>query len=265
MQSESSIFVILKITVLINDYEIPLTNKIQLLGIPLDIISSEQIKKLLADAIDSDRKTTVCNINVHAVNIADKNQEFVDTLKSSDLVICDSDIIRILARLFYRVQVQKLTGSRWFIDFISDYQKPVRVFLLGDREEILDGSKSFILGLNRHAVIETHNGFFEKSETSHVLNKINRFKPNIILIGMGMPKQEIFIRTHYNQLPNAVMIPVGGAFKYWAGVYTQAPKWMLILSLEWLHRIYQEPIRLGKRYMKDGIIFTYILVKKLFS
>ena len=256
MQSESSIFVDLKITVLFKDYEKPLTDKIQILGIPLDVISSEQIKNLLSDAIVSERKMTICNINVHAVNISDSNPEFSATLRSSDLVICDSDIVRIIARLIYGVRVQKLTGSRWFIDFISTYKNPIRVFLLGDREEILKGSQNFISNLNEHAIINTHHGFFKETEIGSVVKKINEFNPNILLIGMGMPKQEIFIRSHFDELPNAVMIPVGGAFKYWAGVYDQAPKWMLALNLEWLHRIYQEPVRLGKRYVLDFVQFT---------
>lgn len=233
-----------------------MTDKIQILGIPLDVISSDQIRDLLSEAIISGRKMTICNINVHAVNITDTNPEFSATLRSSDLVICDSDIIRLIVKLIYGVRVQKLTGSRWFIDFISVYKNPIRVFLLGDREEILSGSHSFISKLNPNAIIGSHHGFFTPAETSAVLDKIREFKPNILLIGMGMPKQEIFIRSHFNELPNAVMIPVGGAFKYWAGIYEQAPKWMLALNLEWLHRIYQEPVRLGKRYVLDSIRFV---------
>lgn len=240
-----------------------MSDKFHFLGIRLNVISLEQIQLILEENLQSKKKMTICNINVHAVNHADRNKEFYDALQGADLVICDSDVIRLLSDYLFHKKIEKLTGSRWVIDFLKSHQKPLRIFLLGDETQVLPKSKDYLQHINPNLAVETHCGFFDKNKTTEVLNLISNFSPDILLVGMGMPKQEIFIHHHFDRFPNCVIIPVGGAFRYWAGVYKQAPKWMLALNLEWLHRIYQEPIRLGVRYTKDCLRFISVSAKYL--
>ena len=239
--------------------------KTSFLGIPLSIFTLPELAEKVNLSIAQKRPLTICNINIHAINQFKKNADFRKSLLDSDFVICDSDIIRILCSVFKRKKVYKLTGSRWIIEYLEQHQSGLRIFLLGDEDTTLDKSCTYISRFQSVSAIDKHNGFFEESEIGSVLEKINQFKPDILLVGMGMPKQEIFIDTFKTQLLPCVFVPVGGAFKYWAGIYKQAPNIILKLNLEWLHRIYQEPGRLLKRYVYDSFYFFINFIKHIIS
>ncbi len=229
--------------------------KTTFLGIPLSTFTLPELAEKVNASIEKKVPLTISNINIHAINQFKKNADFKKALLDSDFVICDSDIIRILCAVFKRKKVYKLTGSRWIIEYLKQNNSGLRIFLLGDEDSTLGKSCSYISQFQSVSAIDKHNGFFEETEIDSVIEKINHFKPDILLVGMGMPKQEIFIDTFKSQISPCVFVPVGGAFKYWAGIYKQAPKIMLKLNLEWLHRIYQEPGRLGQRYFLDSILF----------
>ncbi|HEY0053078.1 MAG TPA: WecB/TagA/CpsF family glycosyltransferase, partial [Caulobacteraceae bacterium] len=74
------------------------------------------------------------------------------------------------------------------------------------------------------------------------------FRPDVLMVGMGMPRQELWILDHFEALPDCVILPVGAAFDYEAGVQAAAPRWMGRLGLEWLFRLAHDPKRLFVRY-----------------
>lgn len=234
--------------------------KTSFLGIPLSTFTFSELADQLNSSIEKKEHLTICNINIHAINQFKKNLEFRKALLDSDFVICDSDIIRILSAIFKRKKVYKLTGSRWVTEYLNQNHLQLKIFLLGDETPTLIKCSDYIKKLPGVSEVAIQNGFFDGKEIEKVKNKINEFKPDILLVGMGMPKQEIFIDLNKNDIVPCIAIPVGGAFKYWAGIYKQAPQIMLILNLEWLHRIYQEPIRLGKRYFLDSVFFIKNLI-----
>jgi len=77
---------------------------------------------------------------------------------------------------------------------------------------------------------------------------VREFKPNVLFVGMGMPRQELWIADNVEALPQAVILPVGAAFDYEAGVQKAAPRWMGRLGVEWLFRLFADPKRLFARY-----------------
>lgn len=93
-------------------------------------------------------------------------------------------------------------------------------------------------------------------EDEFVTDEINRLKPDFIWVGIGSPKQEIWIDSHMNKINSGIMLGVGAGFDYIAGSLKKAPKWIEKLSLEWLYRFFKEPKRLFKRYIVGG--FKYV-------
>jgi N-acetylglucosaminyldiphosphoundecaprenol N-acetyl-beta-D-mannosaminyltransferase len=82
----------------------------------------------------------------------------------------------------------------------------------------------------------------------------------IVLVGLGSPKQELLIQQLRRHLPGAWFVGVGGSFRFWAGEIQRAPQLVQGLGLEWLHRLAQEPRRLGKRYLVDNLPLFFLLI-----
>ena len=116
-------------------------------------------------------------------------------------------------------------------------------------------------------VIGTHHGYFNKTpghpQNEAVIKSINAAKPDILLIGFGMPIQEKWIMENYDRLDVKVFMPVGAAFDYVSGNVRRAPRWMTDHGLEWLGRLIIEPRRLWKRYIIGIPLFFYrVLLQK---
>ena len=97
------------------------------------------------------------------------------------------------------------------------------------------------------------------SEEPQVLNDINLTKPDIIWVGLGTPKQDYWVASHRSALTAPVLIAVGAAFDFHAGLIRQAPRWMQQSGLEWLFRLSQEPRRLAYRYLVYNPLFVFQL------
>ncbi|NUQ81089.1 MAG: WecB/TagA/CpsF family glycosyltransferase [Bacteroidetes bacterium] len=225
---------------------------IYLKQVPVHTASRPTLYAAFSERIRQKSPASIFNINVHAFNLFHQNHEFACSIRSADFVICDSDIIRILSRFLTGFEPEKLTGSRWVPDFLSHHREPLRIYLLGDTEQVLQQCYFKMKVWTPESNIRFHSGFFEADKTESIIEDINQFEPDLLLVAMGMPKQELFLHEHADRLKATLRIPVGGAFRYWAGVFPQAPGWMLKLNMEWLHRIWLEPIRLFPRYLKDA-------------
>ena len=101
-------------------------------------------------------------------------------------------------------------------------------------------------------------------EDAQIIERINRTSPDIVWVGLGTPKQDLWMATHRKQLAAPVLIGVGAAFDFHTGRVPQAPRWMQNAGLEWLFRLWQEPGRLGYRYLVYNPLFvTLVLLQTL--
>jgi N-acetylglucosaminyldiphosphoundecaprenol N-acetyl-beta-D-mannosaminyltransferase len=103
-----------------------------------------------------------------------------------------------------------------------------------------------------------------RAEDDQVVNMINESGANVVFVGLGCPKQEKWMADHRGRI-NAVMIGVGAAFDYHAGVIKRAPLWWQRNGLEWLYRLGSEPRRLFKRYMVTNTLFVFGFVRQFVS
>ena len=144
-------------------------------------------------------------------------------------------------------------------------QNGLRMYFYGSTDEILKELRQKLdeqyKGINIAGMYSPPFRKLTQEEDTDTINMINDTKPDIIWIGLGAPKQEIWMNEHKGKL-NGVMIGVGAGFDYFAGRIKRAPQWMQKAGLEWLYRLMQEPKRLFKRYFVTNSKFIYLLFKE---
>ena len=97
--------------------------------------------------------------------------------------------------------------------------------------------------LKENNIVGIEHGYIDDAAKSQLLHQIQTTQPKIILVALGMPRQEIWIRDNFHLCPQAIWIGVGGSFDVWSGVKNRAPQYIRNLDLEWMYRIAQEPSR----------------------
>ncbi|HYW81375.1 MAG TPA: WecB/TagA/CpsF family glycosyltransferase, partial [Thermoguttaceae bacterium] len=105
----------------------------------------------------------------------------------------------------------------------------------------------------------------DEKEEQEVLDRVNAVKPDFLVVGLGAPKQELFVHKHRKNLQAAVAVCVGGTIDYLAGDLPRAPLWMRNAGLEWFYRCLTEPKRLAPRYFHDAWHFPGLLWKEFSS
>jgi N-acetylglucosaminyldiphosphoundecaprenol N-acetyl-beta-D-mannosaminyltransferase len=101
------------------------------------------------------------------------------------------------------------------------------------------------------------------AEDAQIVAQINQAAPDIVWVGLGTPKQDLWMAAHREQLSAPVLIGVGAAFDFHAGRVRQAPRWMQQAGLEWFFRLCQEPKRLWYRYLVYNPLFILLVVRQL--
>jgi N-acetylglucosaminyldiphosphoundecaprenol N-acetyl-beta-D-mannosaminyltransferase len=145
----------------------------------------------------------------------------------------------------------RFTGVDWFFPFMARAAKEGwRVFYLGNRPGIAETGAQRFRAQHPDLLIKTQHGFFEPGkETDAVIAQINAYAPDVLLVGMGMPRQEHWILDYHAQLQVKCIITVGATMDYFAGAIPIPPRWMGQVGLEWLARLWAEPRRLARRYL----------------
>jgi N-acetylglucosaminyldiphosphoundecaprenol N-acetyl-beta-D-mannosaminyltransferase len=118
------------------------------------------------------------------------------------------------------------------------------VALIGGRPEVLDKVSHILPKLHPGLkIVATHDGFFNSDQEEAIIDSIAKEQPELVLVALGVPKQEYFIDKWHSSFPRAVMVGVGGSFDVWAGITKRAPVIMQKLHLEWFYRLVSEPWR----------------------
>jgi N-acetylglucosaminyldiphosphoundecaprenol N-acetyl-beta-D-mannosaminyltransferase len=198
--------------------------------------------------------------------------EFYRAYQSVDFKVCDSRVL-VYASYFLGTPVQeKISGSDLFPAFYTYYQNDpsVKIFLLGAAPGIAEAARTRINDkVGRNMVIAAHSPSygFEKSESEcqAIIDQINRSGATVLAVGVGAPKQELWITKYKDQLPNVkTFLAIGATIDFEAGTVQRSPRWMSDVGLEWLFRILCEPKRLWKRYFVHDLPFFWLIFQQRF-
>ncbi len=218
-------------------------------------ISVPEILLLIKKSIYSKKKIIISYVNIQAINLTFRHPWFLDYLNHSDIVFCDGFGVILGARILGKKFIHRNTPPDW-IPQLAELcaQNNFNMGLIGSKAGIAEKVSEILQCENPELnIVYNHHGFFTKTpghpENEAFIQAINSAKPDILLVGFGMPLQEKWIMENFERLDVKVVMPVGAAFDYVSGNVRRAPRWMTEHGLEWLGRLIIEPRRLWKRYI----------------
>ena len=251
----------------------PMDSEIQILGNKIHCFNSyralyDKIIKNLKSSSGSQGYVTVNN--VHTMIEGYWNPSYRAIINRGYLSIPDGKPLEIVGKLKGNRNISRLFGPSVMEKFINWGRKDgVSHFFLGSSETTLHKLKKEIEakypGTKIVGMISPPYKPISEWDHEEFIQSINAAKPDFIWIGLGAPKQELWMFDHYNKIKSGVLFGIGAGFDYMAGNTKHAPVWMKKFALEWVYRLVQEPRRLWKRYFKTIPQFIFFASLELLS
>lgn len=197
-------------------------------------------------------------LNAHCANVAQTDPAYREALRDF-LVLPDGFGVDIASKVFYGDKFPaNLNGTDFVPRLLQHIVRPLRVALLGGRPGIADeAAKSFHDMAPQHDYDVISDGYFTPDDLDSIQRRLADCRPDILLIAMGVPLQELFIARHIGPEHCTIACAVGALLDFQAGHVERAPKWVRDLRMEWLYRLVQEPKRLAKRYLVGNPLFLW--------
>jgi N-acetylglucosaminyldiphosphoundecaprenol N-acetyl-beta-D-mannosaminyltransferase len=228
-----------------------------------DCVRVGQAVDAIARLIRSGGRGYVATVNVAMLMMMrsdDRLQRFVDR---ATLIVADGQPIVWASRWISAGLPERVAGIDLLHEVLATAERErFGVFLLGARRSVLEAATARIR--IRHpglTVCGTADGYFSDAEAEARVRAIADSHAQILVVGMGVPRQEYFLDRHWADLGVNVAIGVGGSLDVIAGARYRAPEILRRIGLEWLFRLAQEPRRLWKRYLVTNSQFVYLLLK----
>jgi N-acetylglucosaminyldiphosphoundecaprenol N-acetyl-beta-D-mannosaminyltransferase len=253
--------------------------RVELFGVQIDPLRmDEAVGQVLTWARGSDEprsppKGSQCRFvvtpNVDHVVMLQHHQGLRAAYQDAGLVLVDGAPVLWSARLLSREVPERVAGSDLvpaLFDAVPD-DSPLRVYLLGAAPGVAERAAANIErtwpGVKIAGTYSPPLGFErDEAENAAILARIAEAKPDVLVVGLGAPKQELWVHQHRERLAAKVALCVGATIDFLAGEKSRAPRWMQRAGLEWFYRVASEPKRLAARYARDAWIFPRLLARE---
>jgi len=238
--------------------------KVKILNLYIDNFSKDEFFKKL-------KKGIVFTPNVDHLIKLQSDRQFFQAYQMADYVICDSQILVYASKFLGTPFKEKLSGSDIFPAFCHYHKdnSDIRIFLLGAAPGVAKKAQTRINAkIGRKIVVAEYSPpwGFEKDEQEcrRIVQLINDSGATVLGVGVGAPKQELFISKYKNKFnPNIqIIMGIGATIDFEAGNVKRAPKFLSDIGLEWFYRFMVEPRRLWKRYFVDDVGFLWLVLKQ---
>lgn len=236
----------------------------------VNISSEEEYFLQIDNALKNKDKITFFYQNAFSLYLASKNLQFKKVLNKSDFIIPDGFSIVFGIKKLYKQRIDKVVFTYFFLEKLHEYlsNKNTKLFLLGSDEKTIEVSKNILIEKYNLNITGFHHGYFNlpaEQDSTNIIQKINQSNAEVLIVGMGMPKSEIWIQENLNSLNVNCIFSVGGFFDFISGKSKIAPKLLYNSGFEWVYRLLQEPKRLFKRYFFSNIYFIFRLIKEILT
>ncbi len=240
-----------------------------ILGVPVAMVDYDRAIAVMDQLIDRGKRGYVCAAPVHALMVAQDDAEMLAALRGSTMVVPDGMPVVWAANLLGEKLSDRVYGPELMLRYSQhSAARGHRVWLYGGRDQ---GSLvQLALSLRRrNPGIQVVGGYSPPfrplggEEEDTIVRQINEARPDVLWVGIGVPKQEKWMARMRERLDVPVMAAVGAAFDFHADRVSQAPPWMQERGLEWTYRIAQEPRRLLPRYLYYNPAFLLALGRQL--
>lgn len=235
--------------------------RVEILGVGVDRISADGLRAELLRVVREGERALVMHVNAYCLNLAYRRPWLRETLNGADLVFCDGAGVALAARMLGRPYLQRFTHADeiWRLArFAAEHG--LSLYFLGARPGVAEKAADRLRErYPRLEVAGVRDGYFDKSagspENEDVVAGINAVRPNILVVGFGMPLQELWLRENWHRLNVDAAITLGAIFDYVSGELRRGPRLLVDNGLESVARLLVEPRRLWRRYVVGNPLF----------
>lgn len=237
---------------------------VNILNVAIQAITRDELLRSL-------KRGVLVTPNVDHLVKLQRDKEFYDVYQGAEWVVCDSKILYLLSKLLKHPLPEAIPGSSFFTSYYMYHKDDpaCKIFLLGAMDGVAQKAMERINEkVGRRIVVGAYSpsyGFEKKEkENKAIYEMINKSGANVVLVGVGCPKQEKWIFSHKDKMPDVrIWMALGATIDFEAGNIKRAPKIFQKLYLEWFYRFLMEPKRMFKRYFVDDMQFFYYFAKQL--
>ena len=240
-------------------------NVVNILGVNFDNVTMDEAVNIAIGLFDEEAKHSVYTPNPEIVMEAYKNQELKASLNKGSLVIPDGIGVIIGSKIIKKPLKERVAGydfTRNLFDYLKDTDKTVYFF----------GSKPGVAKLAAESIKEEFKGISivgicdgYEQDMEKVVGDINQAKPDLLLVGLGAPRQEAWISNYMEQINAKVFIGVGGSFDGFSGTVKRSPDIFIKFNLEWLHRLITQPSRFFRMLRLPQFIVKMMIEGKKYN
>ncbi len=237
---------------------------IKILNTRIDDITQEELLRQLT-------KGVLVTPNLDHLILCQKNREFHMNASKAEFSVCDSRILQLMSKFAGHELKEVIPGSSFFPVYCDYHAKDenVKIFLLGAKEGVAEVARQKINNrIGREIVVGVYSPPFgfekDEEECRRIVEMFRQTTANVVVVGLGNPKQTNWIYTYKDQLPNIdVFMALGATIDFEAGLIKRAPQIVQKLRMEWFYRFLKEPRRLFRRYFVDDVQFFYYFAQQL--
>lgn len=234
---------------------------LSLLGLSITNVTMDEALMLISGT--NEGVHTMHFVNAHCINVAAKDEAYRTILMKADALFADGSGIRLAGKYLDCPIVDNVNGTDLFpllCDKFAEQNK--KMFLLGSAPEVAHKAGLWAeMRTGKPIIAGTAHGYFKPEEEDALVAQINESGADLLLVALGVPRQEKWIDQVQDRLHVPLCMGVGALFDFYSGTVKRAPKWMRAIGVEWVWRLLLEPRRMWRRYVVGNIVFVVRLLK----
>lgn len=231
----------------------------EVLGVPVANVTMHEALDRILDLARSQRPSQIAFVNPHCLNESVRHPAYRTVLREAALVLADGIGLQLAARMLGNSLRANVNGTDLFPLLCERMStEGCSLYLLGGKPGVaLAAAQAMRTRFPNLRIAGVRDGHFSADEESDVLSEINRSGAEVLLAGMGVPRQDLWLSRQHVALEVPVRIGVGGLFDFYSGRIPRAPRWLREIGLEWTWRLWQEPARMWRRYLVGNPLFLW--------
>jgi len=216
---------------------------VSILGVKVNLLTTSELNHAIEQLVIANNKAMIPNVNVYALNLAFSHGWLREFFNEAPIVFCDGAGVILAGRLLGYKIPERITYADWMWQLAEFFnQKEVSFYFLGAAEGIAaHAAQKLQERFPNLSIAGTHHGYFNKTlghpENEVVIESINACKPNILVLGFGMPLQERWLIDNWDKIDANIALTGGAAFDYVSGNLRRGPSWLTDHGFEWLARL----------------------------
>lgn len=235
------------------------------MGLALDDLHRDGIAARVVEAASARRSMLVVNANAHMVVLSQRQPWLRQLFDAAEIAFCDGAGVQLATLLLRGRLLNRTTPPEWIDSVLRALGPSGSVFWLGGSADAVSRAAARCEQRFGVRTAGAQHGYFDAGHGSPdslaVVRAINASQPSLLLVNMGMPRQELWLWQHWPLLDPVVAVTAGALVDHAAGTVRRPPRWVADLGLEWLIRLLREPRRLWRRYLLGLPVFGFHVLR----